>query len=238
MNEVHMITRKCLTVFFGVLVALSMATHAFDANAQQQEDKRAKEALRRLQLQQREFNEQKSKLEQDKADLEKNLAEKDKQGKSLQSRIKKAEASAKQSEGELKEKDTEISALRAELEATNLKFVEARERGDRLADSYKVSLETIKTRDEEKEIANSRMNVQREILARQVQLIQTCEEKNTALYKVGTDLLGRYRNKGVVDALKQAEPFTQIERVKMENLWQEYHDKLDAAKVDRPIVLR
>jgi chromosome segregation ATPase len=233
-----MTIRKSMPVLCSLIVVLALAGQAFDAGAQQQEDKRAKEALRRLQLQQREFNEQKSKLEQDKADLEKNLAEKDKQGKSLQARVKKAEAGAKQSEGELKEKDAEIEALRTELEVANLKFVEARERGDKLADSYKASLETIKIRDEEKGIANSRINVQREILARQVQLIQTCEDKNTALYKVGTDLLGRYRGKGVVDALKQAEPFTQIERVRVENLWQEYHDKLDSAKVERPLVLR
>lgn len=233
-----MTIRKGIPALCSLLVVLAAGGQAFDANAQQQEDKRAKEALRRLQLQQREFNEQKSKLEQDKADLEKNLAEKDKQGKSLQARVKKAESSAKQFESDLKEKDEEIAALRAELEATNVKFVEARERGDKLADSYKTSLETIKVRDEEKEIANSRINVQRDILARQVQLIQACEDKNTALYKVGTELLGRYRGKGVMDALKQAEPFTQIERVKVENLWQEYHDKLDSAKVERPIVLR
>ena len=233
-----MTIRRFMPVLCALFVMLALAAQAFDAKAQQQEDKRAKEALRRLQLQQREFNEQKSKLEQDKADLEKNLAEKDKQGKTLQARIKRAEAGAKQAESDLMEKDAEIVALRAELEATNLKFVEARERGDKLADSYKSSLETIKARDEEKEIANTRISLQREILGRQVQLIQTCEDKNTALYKVGTDLLGRYRNKGVVEALKQAEPFTQIERVKMENLWQEYHDKLDAAKVERPVVLR
>ena len=46
----------------------------------------------------------------------------------------------------------------------------------------------------------------------------------------------RYRNKSVMDALKQAEPFTQLEKVKMENLLQEYSEKMDAKKIDKPVL--
>jgi hypothetical protein len=59
----------------------------------------------------------------------------------------------------------------------------------------------------------------------------SCEAKNVALYGYGRDLLAKYEGKGCIDALKAKEPFTQLERVKMENTLEEYRDKLDAQKL-------
>lgn len=61
--------------------------------------------------------------------------------------------------------------------------------------------------------------------------IQVCEKKNAELYRISTEMMDKYRDKGVFSALMQDEPFTQIEKVKMENLLQEYRDKADAAKI-------
>ena len=61
--------------------------------------------------------------------------------------------------------------------------------------------------------------------------VQLCEKKNAELYRISTDMMDKYRNKGVFSALMQDEPFTQIEKVKMDNLLQEYRDKADAAKI-------
>jgi hypothetical protein len=40
--------------------------------------------------------------------------------------------------------------------------------------------------------------------------------------------MDKYQAKGIWQSMRQAEPFTQIEKVKLENLLQEYHDKADA----------
>jgi len=61
--------------------------------------------------------------------------------------------------------------------------------------------------------------------------LQTCEKKNAELYLISTDLMDKYHSKGLVSVLLLAEPFTQIERVKVQNLMQEYKDKTDAAKL-------
>ena len=61
--------------------------------------------------------------------------------------------------------------------------------------------------------------------------VQVCEKKNAELYRISIEMMDKYRDKGVFSALMQDEPFTQIEKVKMENLLQEYHDKAEAAKV-------
>jgi chromosome segregation ATPase len=220
----------------GILaVAVIAAAGSWNAFAQQ-DDRRAREALRRMQQMQQQLTQEKAQLEQDKAKLEKGNADKEKQIKQLLAKVKRTEAGTKQSEADAKQKAAEADHLKAELESMSLKFVEQREKSDKLADSYKASVETIKTRDAEKVTLNSRALEQREIIGRQAQLVQVCEEKNVALYQLGTDLLQRYRNKSVMDALKQAEPFTQLEKVKMENLLQEYSEKMDARKIDKPVL--
>jgi chromosome segregation ATPase len=215
--------------------ALMTAAGSWNASAQQ-DDRRAREAARRIQQLQQQLTQEKAQLEQDKAKLEKENADKEKQIKQLQARVKRTEAGTRQSEADVKQKTAELDRLKAQFEAMSLKFVEQRDKSDKLADSYKASVETIKQRDAEKETLNVRTLEQREIIGRQSRLVQACEEKNLALYQLGTDLLQRYRNKSVMDALKQAEPFTQLEKVKMENLVQEYSEKLDARKIDKPVL--
>ena len=212
----------------GVLLSISASG--------QQDDRRAREAARRMQQMQQQLTQEKAQLEQEKAKLEKESADKEKQIKQLQARVKRTEAGTKQSEADAKLKAAEVDRLKADLEAMSVRFVEQREKADRLADSLKASAETIKTRDSEKETLNARILLQREIVGRQSLLVQACEEKNVALYQLGTDLMQRYRNKGVMDAIKQAEPFTQLEKVKMENLLQEYSEKMDAKKLEKPVL--
>ena len=61
--------------------------------------------------------------------------------------------------------------------------------------------------------------------------IQVCEKKNAQLYRISMDLMDKYQSKGFISVLLQAEPFTQLERVKIQNLMQEYGDKAEAAKI-------
>jgi septal ring factor EnvC (AmiA/AmiB activator) len=202
----------------------------------QQEDNRAKEALRRLQAQQREFNEQKAVLEQAKAKAEKDSADKDKEIKQLQARLKKVETGSNQSASELTHIRAELERTRTELAALGVRHAQERERADKLSDEYRQSVATIGNKDAEEKRLSAMVTDQREIVGRQAGIIQACEDKNAQLARLGGELLRRYRDKGLLDALKQAEPFTQIERVKMENLWQEYRDRIDAGKLDRPVI--
>ena len=61
--------------------------------------------------------------------------------------------------------------------------------------------------------------------------LQTCAANNQALFSLGHELLTRYANKGVGEAMAAAEPFLQSKRVALENLVQGYEDKLDHDKV-------
>lgn len=57
-------------------------------------------------------------------------------------------------------------------------------------------------------------------------LVADRQAKNLALYKIATEILQRYQQFSLGDALTAREPFVGITRVKLENLVQDYQDKL------------
>ncbi|MHB8621738.1 MAG: hypothetical protein ACYC9J_01515 [Sulfuricaulis sp.] len=61
----------------------------------------------------------------------------------------------------------------------------------------------------------------------QAHLIESCTDKNVTMVLINRALLRRYANKGCYDALLQREPLTQLERVQIENVVQEYQDQID-----------
>jgi chromosome segregation ATPase len=59
----------------------------------------------------------------------------------------------------------------------------------------------------------------------------SCETKNLQLYTYSQELLSRYQKKGVWAALGQKEPVTGLSEVSMENVVQEYREKLKSQKL-------
>jgi hypothetical protein len=57
------------------------------------------------------------------------------------------------------------------------------------------------------------------------------DRKNFELFKLGNEILKRYEKFGLGDALAAREPFTGITRVKLQNLVQDYQDKLADQRV-------
>jgi septal ring factor EnvC (AmiA/AmiB activator) len=58
-----------------------------------------------------------------------------------------------------------------------------------------------------------------------------CFVNNKKLYEVNKEILGKYQEKGFWAALSQKEPFTAIERVKVENLVQDYQYQIETLSV-------
>ena len=57
-----------------------------------------------------------------------------------------------------------------------------------------------------------------------------CTEKNERLLQLGNTLIERYRDKGVLEALRNREPITGLSGVGEFNLVQDWHDKADAER--------
>lgn len=58
------------------------------------------------------------------------------------------------------------------------------------------------------------------------QRVDACERDNAQLVDVAEEMLESYRNKGVWDAMRDAEPLTGIRRVQLETLAQKYHARI------------
>src|SRR6266849_3812996 len=57
------------------------------------------------------------------------------------------------------------------------------------------------------------------------------QNRNAAMFRTGNEILTRYEHFGLGDALAAKEPFIGIARVKLENLVQDYQDKLTDEKI-------
>ncbi len=80
----------------------------------------------------------------------------------------------------------------------------------------------------DKEEARAHMAVQVVLLQRTV---DDRETKNLALYNLGNEILTRYEKFSLGDALGAKEPFTGLARVKLQELVQDYKDKISDQRV-------
>jgi len=60
-----------------------------------------------------------------------------------------------------------------------------------------------------------------------------CETRNAKLCLIANELIEKYQNKGIVGALMQKEPFTQLKKVELEKFMQEYKEKIEEQKLER-----
>jgi hypothetical protein len=72
------------------------------------------------------------------------------------------------------------------------------------------------------------------IKARNEREIALCEGKNLKLFQTGRELMVRFEKKTCGEVMAQGEPFTGLKRVEIENLLEEYRDKLDEQKLIKP----
>ena len=181
---------------------------------------REKQMLRRMQQQIQQIEQARGVAEQEKAAA---LADKETAERALDN-LKSDEAKSKHQL--VKERDTRT---RAEKELTALKM-EMDQLKTRLADT-----EMKLTQSNTLHQTAAQKLVQLESLKRQTdsQLagkekdFDMCQTHNGRLYEIGREMMQKYRDKTCQDALAQAEPFTGIKKVEVENLLETWRDRLD-----------
>jgi chromosome segregation ATPase len=98
---------------------------------------------------------------------------------------------------------------------------------DQWKDAYQKAADTARTRD----AAAKSFEAQTNDLTHRVSL---CEAKNAELYNVGRDILNKLDDDDFVDKILRHEPFTGLARVKLDNIVQDYQDKLRDQRVKPP----
>ncbi len=195
------------------LTTLSLAAAALPAQARADDaaEQRLRDALRQTTLQLRQLQDQNAELQTKQQALEQQLAAAPKQASA---------AEAGQAAGlrrSLAGKSAEADALRQQLDEARKSLAEWQQ-------ARQQAVDFARKRDADATRYQSQFEDSEGHL-------HSCEQKNAALYALGSELLERYKNKGMWEAAKNDEPFLQLHRVRLEELAQGYHDKLVDQKV-------
>lgn len=197
------------------------------AAASDKKANREREMLRRAQMQLQQVQGQIGTLEQEKAKLTQDLDAAAKAAKS-------AEGRAARLNRELKGERQQREALAKEIEQVKRDLAGARERleqtSGRLTETQQSLVQTQRTlaatEADKRNLEGIKTRNEREIAL--------CEDKNLKLYQTGRELMVRFEKKSCGEVMAQGEPFTGLKRVEVENLLEEYRDKLDEQKLIKP----
>ncbi len=132
------------------------------------------------------------------------------------------------------ERDTlqaENTRLKSEIEELNRKHTGIKKNSDTALAKSRESNAALSTElqrtAQNLQQTQSEKNLLQETVVGQAQQLETCESHNVKLLQANRDLLGQYENKGFFDSLMQREPITGLKGVELENIVQDYQDRLD-----------
>lgn len=207
-----------------VISFLFLVTALFGAAlpAQGQEDKKAareREALRRVQQALRQSEEQRAALQTENAALQDKL----KAASAKADQLAAAELRLDAERRRASRLDADLAKSRQAIAEMEKKLADAGARYEHLSQEHADALRTIASRD-------AQLKVQVAVLTQTRGEIAACEKKNLKLYGYGNELMQRYREKSAFEAIRQAEPLTGLQQAQIDNLLEEYRDKLQAQR--------
>jgi chromosome segregation ATPase len=126
--------------------------------------------------------------------------------------IKTTTASKEQLDAELNAQKGNTEQVKLRLEQTNTRLLEV--------------IEKYKELQQNKNQLNTELTSTKNELQTTQNKLEVCTKDNVKLIESGRDLMDRYQHKGTVSALLQDEPLLQFNSVEMENIIQNYEDKL------------
>lgn len=203
---------RALYFILMVLFGLGPAAHAQADTAS-----REKQFLRRLQIMQQQMNAQNAALQKERDELAAQL-------EAAQASLATVKEKREQARGKALGLERSLHAQQRDNAAVTQQLTQTQQALAALRQEHESTLATLKTSEDD----NRKLKA---VGADQQQQIADCEKKNRLLYEAGTQLLKKYHDKTAWDALAQKEPFTGIEKVRIDNVLQEYRDKLAAGKL-------
>ena len=173
---------------------------------------RERQAVRRVQQQLNEAQQQKLALEQEKKALEEELKKIHDEAESQKRSAVRAAARASQYQKDIEAANKEKTGLHAQLEEAGKQNEDLSGQRKQLEQDLKQTMAA---------------------LAKQTEWRKLCETKNEELYRIGLELAGWYNRKGALNAILEAEPFTRMKSVEIENLLEDYRDKVEGQRLEQ-----
>ena len=195
-----------------------------------QKDKAARRAQQMVQQIQQEKAQLQSQLDQEmqaKAALEAEMAKMQAENSSLKGKLSIAKHKIDELEVSLREMTAERLAFEAKLMKTQIELESTRSSLNELGLQYKSALNDLKVNEQQRTTLTTN-------LIQKSKVIDACVGKNAKLYEFGLDLVKLYENPSRYEKTVLTEPFSQIRRVKLENILQDYNDKIDEQRAEAP----
>jgi len=180
-----------------------------------------KAALRRMQQSTQRLQTEKAALEREKGELSTRLETAAKERDGLKGEAARARRRVEVLEKELAQLRVEHGDLKVLQESTQKNLAQT----DEICKANAAQAEA-----EQKRTITITTNL-KSVLAREEAGRKTCQANNLKLRTLAFELLDRYQKKGLFDRALQAEPFVQFKTVEIENLVQDYRDKIDVLEV-------
>ena len=216
----------------GFLIGFLLVTSllANPALAAEKKDKAARRAQQMVQQIQQEKAQLQSQLDQEmqaKAALEAEMAKMQAENSSLKGKLSIAKHKIDELEVSLREMTAERLAFEAKLMKTQIELESTRSSLNELGLQYKGALNDLKVNEQQRTTLTTN-------LIQKSKVIDACVGKNAKLYEFGLDLVKLYENPSRYEKTVLTEPFSQIRRVKLENILQDYNDKIDEQRAEAP----
>lgn len=154
---------------------------------------------------------------------------------SLEGSQRAREAEMEKAGAELK---AQVAALQGKLDDTDKRLAAVSGERDKLSgDLADLKARQRKTTEELDQMADAKQAVEKakkgveDKLKKTERDLDRARTKNGELCAIALDLVAKYKNKGILGAMADKEPLTQIGRAKLEEDVQEYKDKIEAARL-------
>jgi chromosome segregation ATPase len=202
----------------AALVAVA-AAQPIAALAADKDADRMRASLRRAQEGQRKAEQEKAAVAAERDTLQQEKEKLEAEVKSLGARVQTAQAALARSKKELETAGAALDAAKKNESDLSKALADAREQIAAAKTAHEATGKTLAARDGElKQLTSAH--------ERSTQRVKLLEERNAKLYQLGLDLIGRFENRGLWETVRGSEPFTRLKRVELENLMEDYRDKL------------
>ena len=124
----------------------------------------------------------------------------------------------------VKSGETALARSAADRETTERELTQTKAKMEELIAKFRETLQTLS------QIESDDTTVKQSLARRDADL-KSCTEHNVALYKLDDEVLTHFAKQGVFARMAQAEPFTQIKRVQLENLIDDYRARASDQRV-------
>ncbi len=210
------------TFLLAVSVLIAAAVHGAGATDPAAEaNKKLRESLRNTMIQLRTVETEKATLQAAQAELEQKNRDQEEKIKGLE---KKAADLIRQSATDKAAAEKKEGELATSIVTRDLEIARQSESLKKWKD-YQVKAEELV-----KKLSAERASKTSEAIVLQ-RRVDDQQRKNAEMYQIGTEVLNRYANFGIGTALTAREPFVGTTRVKLQNLFQDYADKLADARI-------